>query len=200
MGLVYEDKVDAAVGTIFYLKGNLFCLTFYLENSDSGSSVYFRASRSYSKHLLNLCCAKVKGLKKIIKHITLIVTLNCFLRGRTQPRWTAIIRPFTLDVWISIALVFLVVTVITASFLVVEANIVSISSVLNNVTSFLIPIMLNQDTTKTFNNKIRNYLLSKARFDFQTESLNLKSTFLVLALSCFSGLSIQCSSLCSTRA
>ncbi len=59
----------------------------------------------------------------------------------------------------------LLVTTTAASFLVYKTEIVSQSSVLKTVTSFLIPIMLNQDATKTLS-RIRNAFLSRYSLGF----------------------------------
>ena len=88
MGLVFDDKVDAAVGTIFYLKGNTRKIIeqyFFLNVSNSGSSFHFRASRSHSKHLLNLCCAKVKDSKIPISLFHFIYGIFSDLEAESSP-------------------------------------------------------------------------------------------------------------------
>ena len=59
----------------------------------------------------------------------------------------------------------LLVTIIAASFLVYTTKKVAHSSVLKTVTSFLIPIMLNQDATKTLS-RVRNSFPSRLSLGF----------------------------------
>ena len=66
-----------------------------------------------------------------------------------------------------------------ASFLVYKTNIVPKSSVLNTVTSFMIPIMLNQDTTKSLSKK-RNSFLDRYSLGFLLLFWILYSMFIAM--------------------
>ena len=165
MGLVYQDKVDAAVGTIFYVKV---------------SFLTFISSRS-----LNLCrieCQYVNLIYQLltsIQHIqfqskisNMIFSCSFFLsfiyfttleylfhRGRVEPKWTAILRPFQLKVWIAIGATLLTLTLSILYFIQKTKN-ATFNEALKTITVFVIPVMLSQDIKLT---NIRKTMISRKR-------------------------------------
>ena len=82
--------------------------------------------------------------------------LKLFERARTQPKWTAIIRPFSSNVWIVFVGSFIALTIIVC-FLLAQTKNISFISAANIIPTFILPIMVNQDVTQTKTRKTFMY-------------------------------------------